>query len=190
MSRSLREDEPVTIQMIGEPLPDFVLPSLDGERSRLDDLVAGRRGALVVFWSGVCSHCVRYDEYLNRFSTEHPELRLVALASREAESPEQLRATAESRALRFLILHDAERRIAHDWLVRQTPRVFLIDGQRRLLYRGAIDNFKYPRDSEHEPYLEDAIADFLGGRPMRRQETPSFGCPVESVYYTMAERGG
>lgn len=173
------------MQLIGMPLPDFVLPSLEGEQLRLGGALSNRQGALVVFWSGVCSHCARYDVYLNRFTSEHPELALVALGSRQEESLEQLRATVEDRSLRFLILHDGERRVADLWLVQQTPRAFLIDTQRRLLYRGAIDNFKYPEDREHAPYLEDAVADFLGGRPVGRQETPSFGCPIKSVYYTL-----
>ena len=55
----------------------------------------------------------------------------------------------------------------------------------RLLYRGAIDNYKYPSDPEHQPYLEPAIEDLLAGRPIGRPETASFGCPVESVYYDL-----
>ena len=48
-----------------------------------------------------------------------------------------------------------------------------------------IDNFKYPDDPEHEPHLENALAAFLDGRPVPRPETASFGCPVQSVYYSM-----
>ena len=175
----------MTTQAFGECLSDFVLPSLDGERVSLGGVLAGRRGGVVVFWSGVCSHCVRYDAYLNGFASEHPELALVAVASRQQETAAELRATAASRGLTFPILHDADRRVAHAWLVEQTPRAFLLDAGRRLVYRGAIDNFKYPRDSGFEPHLEDAVADFLAGRAPRRRETPSFGCPIESVYYEL-----
>jgi len=54
-----------------------------------------------------------------------------------------------------------------------------------LLYRGAIDNFKYPRDPEYAPYLETAISEFLAGKPVQRAETSSFGCAIQSVYYTL-----
>ena len=60
-----------------------------------------------------------------------------------------------------------------------------MDAGGKLRYRGAIDNFKYPDDPEHAPYLETAIAELIAGAPIRRAETPSFGCPIESVYYTM-----
>ncbi|MCP3963340.1 MAG: redoxin domain-containing protein [bacterium] len=170
-------------QPLGESLPDFTLPVLDGGQSSLAESLADKRGAVAVFWSGVCSHCRRYDGYLNAFSARHPELALIVVASRQDESAADLRTTVSGRGLTFPILHDADRRIAHAWLAQQTPRVFLLDAKRRLLYRGAIDNFKYPADPEHQPYLEAAITAFLAGKAIERQETASFGCAVESVYY-------
>lgn len=170
-------------QILGEGVPGFDLSALDGRRVTLDSALASKRGAVVVFWSGVCSHCRRYDAYLNGFGAAHGDLALVVVASRQDESAEDIRRTVAERRLTFKILHDADRRVARAWHVEQTPRVFLIDAERRLLYRGAIDNFKYPDDPEYRPYLALALADFLAGRPIERAETASFGCPVASVYY-------
>ena len=80
--------------------------------------------------------------------------------------------------------------MAREWLVEQTLRVFLTDPEGTLLYRGAVDNYKYPDDPEHEGYLEAAIEAHLAGRPVPRTETASFGCPIESVYYTMPKPYG
>jgi hypothetical protein len=96
-----------------------------------------------------------------------------------------LRATVIERGLRFPLLYDAERTVADAWLVQQTPRVFLLDPERRLIYRGAIDNFKYPADPDYVGYLNAAIAALLTGKMPPRSDTPSFGCPVKSVYYTL-----
>ena len=175
----------MTHQTLGEPVADFTLSDLRGAPVSLAGSLAGRRGAVVVFWSGVCSHCQRYDDYLGGFTDRHRDLALLVVASRQDESRGDLGRTVAERALGFPILHDRDRRVAHEWRVEQTPRVFLIDGLRRLLYRGAIDNFKYPQDPHHRPYLETAIADFLAGRPLAREETPSFGCPIESIYYDL-----
>src|SRR5260370_27187633 len=135
-------------QEIGLPVSDFVLPLIFGEGERsLADFFPGKRAVVVLFWSGVCSHCLRYDEYLNQFSKRHPEIGLVAVASRQGETAVQIRATAAERKLSFPLLHDAAGAIARLWYTQQTPRAFLIDPGRSLLYRGAIDNFKYPDDS-------------------------------------------
>src|SRR5262245_45576436 len=139
-------------QRIGSVMPDFSLPLLEGGHLSLQSLLAGRKAAVVMFWSGICSHCRRYDEYLNRLSERYP-VGILAVASRQNETAQMLRATVAERRLRFPIVHDADRAVTHAWLVAQTPRVFLLDPQRRLLYRGAIDNFKYPQDPEFVPYL-------------------------------------
>src|SRR5262249_34478571 len=132
-------------QGIGLPVADFSLSLISGEGERsLTGMLTWKKGGVVVFWSGVCSHCIRYDSYFNTFAERYPELGLVAVASRQGETPEQIRATAAERRLTFPILHDPESRVAHQWYTQQTPRVFLIDSGRKLLYRGAIDNFRYP----------------------------------------------
>ncbi len=174
-----------TKQEIGTPVDDFQLTAVSGERTSLQAVLAGKKGAVVVFWSGICSHCVRYDGYFNTFAGRRPEIGFAVIASRDGETPDQIRVTAAERGLTFPILHDPGGRIAARWFTQQTPRAFLIDANRVLLYRGAIDNFKYPGDSEYVPYLEPAITQFLAGEPLIRTETASFGCAVRSVYYNL-----
>ncbi len=172
-------------QEIGGMVPEINLPFIGGGSRTLSSFLEGKKGAVVVFWSETCSHCIRYDSYFDGFPAKHPELGFFAVASRQGESFEQIRATAESRKLTFPILHDAKGEVARQWFTQQTPRVFLIDHDRHLLYRGAIDNFKYPEDPDYQPYLDPAIEAFLAGRPIERTETASFGCAIQSVYYIL-----
>jgi peroxiredoxin len=179
------ETRPPHAQEIGHQADDFTLPGVNGGQGKLSELLNGKKGAVIVFWSGVCSHCVRYDGYLNNFSDLHPELGLLAIASRHGETPDQIRETMAARSIRFPIVHDAGGQVARQWASMQTPRVFLLDSGRTLLYRGAIDNFKYPGDPDYAAWLEPAISEFLAGKPVQRKETASFGCAIQSVYYTL-----
>lgn len=163
----------------------FDLPGLDGRRHRLDDLLDQRQGMVVVFWSSLCSHCQRYDDLLSGFGERFPSVGLAAVASRRGESITQLQEAFTRRDLGFLLLVDSESQVARSWRVEQTPRAYLLDSARRLLYRGAIDNFKYPQDPAYEAYLEPAISDLLAGRPVARAESASFGCPIDSAYYDL-----
>ena len=172
-------------QKIGGIVNDFRLTAITGECVGLESILRGKKGAVVVFWSGICSHCVRYDSYFNGFTGRHPELGFVTIASREAETPDQLRKTAKVRQLGFPILHDLGGKVAKIWAAQQTPRVFLVDANRVLLYRGAVDNYKYPADIEYAAYLQPAVLQFLSGTPIARAETASFGCAVESIYYKL-----
>ncbi len=172
-------------QTIGGLVPEINLPSISGGSGTLSSYLKGKKGAVVIFWSETCSHCIRYDSYLNGFSARHNDLGMLAVASRQGENLDQIRATAAKRNLAFPILYDSGGSVAAQWFTQQTPRVFLVDPAQRLLYRGAIDNFKYPEDPEYQGYLEPAIEAFLAGRPIERSETASFGCAIQSVYYIL-----
>src|SRR5436309_12984193 len=94
------------MQRIGQEVENFSLRSIDGPAEDLGVYLAGNRGVVVLFWSGVCSHCERYDAYLNRFQQRWPELGFVAIASRHGETVDSIRATAAARCRTFPILHD------------------------------------------------------------------------------------
>ena len=173
-------------QKFGEVLNDFTLQQVrTGTKLSLSQTLAGKKGAVVVFWSGVCSHCVRYDPFLNGFEKRHPELSLIAVASRHGETLDSIESAVAERKLRFPMVYDPGGKVAAEWCTQQTPRAFLMDANRTLLYRGAIDNFKYPEDPEFVGYLEPAVDQFLKGEPIARTETASYGCAIQSVYYIL-----
>jgi peroxiredoxin len=172
-------------QEIGGIMPDMALPLVSGGTADLQMFLDGKKGAVVLFWSETCSHCLRYDVYLNEFTDRHPDLGLVAVASRHGETTGQIEAAIANRGLRFPILRDVDGSVARQWFTQQTPRVFLMDSSRLLLYRGAIDNYRYPEDPDYRPYLEPAIQSFLAKQLIERPETASFGCAIESVYYIL-----
>jgi hypothetical protein len=177
---------PVSAQEIGQPVPSFSLALLEGGGKRApEDYLLNHRAALLVFWSGVCSHCRRYDEYFNTLAERHPEIGFAAIAARLSESRDTMLSAVRERKLTFPILIDDSGGVARTYFAQQTPRCYLIGPGRALLYRGAIDNFKMPGDPEYLAYLEPAIAAYLAGEPIPRTETASFGCAIETVYYRL-----
>jgi peroxiredoxin len=172
-------------QKFGEPLVDFSLRTLNGGAATVESFVSNKKGIVVVIWSSTCSHCFRYDKYFNTFADRHPELGLLVVSSRQGEALDAVKKAATERSLRFPIAHDASSEVAGKWFTRQTPRAFLLDSNRVLRYRGAIDNYKYTDDPEYIPYLEPAIEQFLKGKPIERPETASYGCAIQSVYYIL-----
>ncbi len=166
-------------------MPGIALPGVVGGMGSLQMFLDGKKSVVVLFWSETCSHCLRCDSYFNEFTENHPELRLAAIAARQGETIAQIRSAISERKLRFPILHDRDGKVAIKWYTQQTPRVFLPDPARRLLYRGAIDNFRFAADPEYQPYLEPAIQAFLAGKPIERPEVASFCCAIQSVYYLL-----
>ncbi len=172
-------------QKFGEPLSDFSLQALNGSKVTLSSKLSGKKGAVVVIWSSTCSHCIRYDKYFNSFEQRFPDLSLIVVSARSGETMDGVKMAAAQRRLSFCLVHDAGSNVARAWHTQQTPRAFLMDANRALLYRGAIDNYKFPEDPEHVAYLEPAIAQFLSGSAITRQETSSYGCAIQSVYYNL-----
>jgi peroxiredoxin len=176
----------ILAQEVGRAVTPFTLTPVEGGTARtLAGALEGKRGAVVVFWSGICSHCVRYDEYLNSFAGRHPDLGLMVIASRHGETAAQIEAVRASRKLSFEILHDPGSKVAREWQTQQTPRCFLVDAGGVLRYRGALDNFKPQNDPDYQPYLEPAIASFRAGEEIAKADTPSFGCAIFAVYYIL-----
>jgi peroxiredoxin len=171
-------------QEFGRPLPGFSLPSLNGRDQRtLRDYLTDKMGAVIVFWSAMCAHCRRYDEYFNSFAKLHSQLGFAAIASRCREIPSQMQSAARQRRLVFPILLDQSGEVARQWHAQQTPRSYLIAAGGPLVYRGAIDNFKLPSDEGYVAFLEPAIRSYLAGQTIARVETASFGCAIETMYY-------
>src|ERR1700724_3829100 len=124
------------VQEVGCVISDFSLLDLEEGARSLHRELTGRKAVVVVFWSCVCSHCLRYDEYLNTFRERHPDIALLAVASRQQETPGELRQAVRERSLAFPILIDPGGRLAKQWFTEQTPRAFLIAGDMSLQYRG------------------------------------------------------
>lgn len=180
MNSPAREDPTTPGLRPGAIAPDFTLPSVPGGEPVS---VGSKSLGVVIFWSAVCSHCRRYDAFLGGFGERYPEVGLLLVASRRSETAESLVRALEERWLRLPLVFDGDLAVARAWGVRQTPTAFLLDGDRRVLYRGAIDDFTHPDSPGYRPYLETAIADTLSDRPLATPESAAFGCPVDSVYY-------
>ena len=121
--RQLRGIEP------GTPLPDFELPSLDGQRVGLEAF-AGRR-ALLVHWDPMCGFCrqvaPQLAELAGGLAARETELVLVSNGDVQAN-----RALADAHGLKAtILLQDAEERAAaFDGL--GTPCAYLIDDRGRV----------------------------------------------------------
>jgi Redoxin len=65
---------------------------------------------------------------------------------------------------------------------RNTPQMFIIGGDGRILYQGAIDDRPSARPASLEGannYVRAALADIAAGRPVQTAETTPYGCSVK-----------
>ena len=161
-----------TMLPLGTEAPDFSLINVDGQTVTLSD-IAGAKAHLVMF---ICNHCpfVKHvaDE-LARLGHEYQQrgVAVFAISSNDVathpdDSPEQMVHEAEKRGYTFPYLFDEDQSVAKAYRAACTPDFYVFDAQKKLLYRGQLD------DS-----LDAAIA----GAPPLEEQQPSLGCNIKWI---------
>jgi thiol-disulfide isomerase/thioredoxin len=169
---------------IGAPAP--VSPQMlgvDGRTHSLEEF--GQATALVVVFIGNGCPTVRaYEERLKELHAKHgPKgAQLVAVNSNNPHlSPFDTLAEMVSRAgeagLPFPYLKDQDGSFARALGAVSTPHAFVFDGDRRLRYRGRIDDARIA-ESVTKRDLDEAIGAVLEGRRPAIEATDPFGCSI------------
>lgn len=171
---------------IGTPIPDVMLPNLDGKETRLTTLASDQ--PLVVMF--LCNHCpyVRHVEHeLAKVCTGYDDAAVdfVAIASNDADNyPDDdvagLREQVKRTGWTFEYLVDADQSAAKAFHAACTPDFFVYDQQGKLAYRGAFDESN-PKNNKtlDGSDLTNAINAVLAGQPIPEPHRPSMGCGIK-----------
>lgn len=176
-----------TMLALGTELPSFSLPDVvSGKPLARGDLPAAK-ATLVMF---ICNHCpyvvhVRHElvrlahEALDRGAT------VVAINSNSTKThpqdgPDKMRELATGEGWRFPFLFDETQEVAKAFKAACTPDLFLFDAERKLAYRGQLDD---SRPSNGKPVtgkdLRDAIEAVLAGKAPAAEQRASMGCGIK-----------
>jgi thiol-disulfide isomerase/thioredoxin len=170
---------------LGRKAPELALPDvLNGQTVALDDFT-GRKALLVMF---ICKHCpyvLHVKPALIELAKDYSDrpLGIVAISSNDAErypddAPERLAEMA--RELSFPLLYDETQNVAKAYRAACTPDFFLFDANRRLAYRGQLDDSRpgngRPRTGRD---LRAAIDAVLAGKPVNPVQRASVGCNIK-----------
>jgi peroxiredoxin len=176
-----------TMLALGTQAPDFHLPEVvSGETISLATF-ADKKALLVMF---ICQHCpfVKYIQTeLSRLGNDFADsdVGIVAISANDAEkypddAPESLKAMAINLDFQFPLCFDATQETAKAYTAACTPDFFVFDAERKLAYRGQLDD---SRPSNDKPVtgadLRSAIAAILAGQPITDEQKPSIGCNIK-----------
>lgn len=172
---------------LGTPAPDFVLPTVypvDGEAT-----VATFADADVLVVMFICNHCpyvrVIEDRLVALAEQYQPRgVQFIAVSSNDADAypddaPNALAARARSRAYPFPYLYDETQDVARAFGAVCTPDFFVYDADRRLVYRGRLDDANPSRPVPTTRDLADALDALLSGQPVSPEQIPSVGCNIK-----------
>jgi thiol-disulfide isomerase/thioredoxin len=166
-----------TMLPLGTSAPNFNLPDAEGNAPVL----------LVVF---MCNHCPYVKHILSNLVElieEYQEkgVAVVAINSNDVDSfpedkPEIMARKAEEFGFTFPYLYDESQEIARSYRAACTPDFFLFDKERKLVYRGQMDD---SRPGNNVPItgndLKAAMDAVLEGKEVPGEQKPSMGCNIK-----------
>ncbi|TXH28973.1 MAG: thioredoxin family protein [Elusimicrobia bacterium] len=178
---------PSAMVPLGTPAPDFQLPDVTSGATLSLASFAERKVLLVMFLCRHCPYVVHVQEELARLGREYATrgVGLVAISANDAahypdDAPEGLRRQAREQGFVFPYLYDESQAVAKSFAAACTPDFFVYDGDRRLVYRGQLDD---SRPGNGKPVtgrdLRAALDAALDGRPAPEPQRPSAGCNIK-----------
>jgi peroxiredoxin len=172
--------------ILDTPAPDFWLPATDGRTYALND-VAGEKGTVIVF---ICNHCPYVKAVIDRLAADARLLLaegigFAAICSNDAtgypeDSFANMKRFAQAHNFPFPYLHDESQSIAHAYGAVCTPDYFGYDKDRRLKYRGRLDEGRTaPPPAGARRELVEAMRAIAATGVAPGDQTPSIGCSIK-----------
>lgn len=175
-----------TMIPLGTPAPDFSLVNIDGRIVARDDF-RDAPALLVIFMCNHCPYVKHVGDALAQLAAEYQQrdVAIVGINSNDAsgypqDSPEQMIHEAEARGYTFPYLYDETQEVAKAYRAACTPDFFVFDADRRLAYRGQMDD---SRPDSGIPVtgadLRAALDAVLTGDRVPEPQKPSLGCNIK-----------
>lgn len=167
---------------IGDPAPEWQdLEGVDGQKHGLSDL-ANAKGVVVIF---TCNHCPVAQAYEDRivelaadYKDKGVELVAINVNNIEADKLPAMKQRAEEKGYKFAYLYDPSQEIGRAFGATVTPHAFLLDGEHKLVYAGAIDDQMEVAKVEKQ-YLRDALDAVLAGSKPENDTIKPIGCGIQ-----------
>jgi peroxiredoxin len=171
---------------LGTEAPDFSLPDTNGQVVSLADFTDAK--ALVVVF--MCNHCPFVKHVIEGFvrlvKEYQPEgVAFVGINSNDVDSypedrPERMAQFAREKGFSFPYLFDATQDVAKSYHAACTPDFFVFDEDRRLIYRGQLDDSRPGSDIPITGAdLRAVLEAVLEGEPIPEEQRPSMGCNIK-----------
>lgn len=170
---------------LGTPAPDFNLPDVLRQTPVSLSSFADKKALLVIFLCRHCPYVKNVQREFGRLGRDYKDLGIVGISSNDPQAyPEDASASlaefARIEGFTFPVCFDESQEVAKAYKAACTPDFFLYDKNRKLVYRGQLDD---SRPGNNIPAtgrdLRTAIDALLAGKPVDPNQKPSLGCSIK-----------
>ncbi len=175
---------------VGQPAPVFTATDAAGKPVKLSDF----KGKHVVLeWVNPgCPYVQKHYDGGNMPATQKSavgkgvvwlSVATTAKSHRDYLAPVELGAWQKTKsAVPTATLMDADAKVARAYGARTTPHMYIVDPAGKLVYAGGIDSIPSanPADiAKATNYVNQALTEALGGKPISQAVTRAYGCSVK-----------
>jgi peroxiredoxin len=179
-----RADEQHSGVSVGAAAPNFSLQDQDGKTRSLEDY---KGKVLVLEWFNEDCPFVQkhYKEgHMNKLADQYKGQGVVWLAvnSTHGKDSKHNKQTAEQWKIDRPILNDSDGKVGKAYGATNTPHMYVIDKEGRVVYMGAIDDKNDEETSSiasSKNYVQAALDAVLKGESVAMSQTKPYGCTVK-----------
>jgi peroxiredoxin len=172
---------------LGTLAPDFLLPNTTSDQHLSFSDIAGQNGTVVMFLCNHCPYVIHVNDELVQIANEYAENKIgfVAISSNDVEnypddSPDKMRLVAKVLQYPFPYLYDESQDVAKAYDAACTPDLYLFDSNKKLYYRGRLDESRPGNGKElNGKDLRLALDLMLRGDKAFFKQYPGAGCNIK-----------
>jgi peroxiredoxin len=170
---------------LNSPIINFSLKGSDGKLYSLSDF----EDKDIIVIAFICNHCPYVKAVAKRLSELQKKygskgVQLVAINPNDSkaypeDSPDKMAEFARKHDFTFPYLVDDTQETAKNYDAVCTPDIYVYDKERKLKYRGRLDDNWKEEEKVMERDLEKAINYLLEGKEIDFEQVPSMGCSIK-----------
>tara|TARA_Y100000746_G_C15451933_1_gene427546 strand:+ start:777 stop:1307 length:531 start_codon:yes stop_codon:yes gene_type:complete len=171
---------------LGTELIPFDLSNTVSKKHFSSDELDNSKPSLIMF---ICNHCpyvIHYHSEIKQISHDYKDqINIVAISSNDIDNypqdgPKEMHNLWEKLGLSFPYLFDETQTIAKAYKAECTPEFYLFDTNRKLVYRGRLDESS--PNSNIQPSGKDirnALDNLFNDEEISNDQFPSMGCNIK-----------
>lgn len=171
--------------VVGDTARDFQLKNVDGKMVSLANYEEAK-GFIVVFTCNTCPYSVMYEDRIKALHKKFANkgYPVIAINPNDAwkkwgDSYDKMIERANEKGFEFPYVQDETQDIARTYGATNTPHVYVLNKDRKVVYIGSIDNNARDAASADKLYVEDAIKALESNTEPEVTKTKAIGCTIK-----------
>ncbi len=174
--------------VVGQKAPTFTLKDTDGKEHSLQKYLDEGKIVVLEWFNPECPFVVKHHDLhptmasLAKKYAEHNVVWMAINSGREGQQGAGLEKNQQYKSdweISYPILMDMSGDVGRKYNARTTPHMFIIHSNGTLMYDGAIDNNRSPRELGDINYVDNALRAILAGETVEPNTTRPYGCSVK-----------